>query len=76
MNEFIFFTLVPALFFVVLIFGAVGILSVLLAGAFDGKVAGDVFDKIFFASFIGICSTGILLLLTMGVSGLIMLFNF
>ena len=75
MNDFIFNTLVPALFFVTLLFGAIAFLSVLLSAVFDGKRAGEIFEKILFASFIGLGSTGILLLLTMSVSGLIMLCN-
>lgn len=75
MNDFIFNTLVPALFFVVLLFGAVAFLSVLLSAVFDGKRAGEIFGKILFVSFIGLGSTGIILMLTMAVSGLIMLCN-
>ena len=75
MNDFIFYTLVPALYFVVLLFGAIAFLSVLLSAVFDGKRAGKIFEKILFVSFIGLGSTGILLLLTMSVSGLIMLCN-
>ena len=75
MNEFVFNTLVPALYFIVLLFGAVALLSVLLSAVFDGKRARKIFEKILFASFIGLGSTGILLLLTMSVSGLIMLCN-
>jgi hypothetical protein len=75
MNEFVFNTLVPALYFIVLLFGAASILSVLLFAAFDGKRVSEIFDKIFFASVIGMCSNGILLLLTISVSGLIMLCN-
>lgn len=76
MNDFIFYTLCPALYFVVLLFGAIALLSVLLSAVFDGKRAGEIFEKILFASFIGLGSIGILLLLTMSVSGLIMLCNF
>jgi hypothetical protein len=75
MNEFVFYTVVPALFFIVLLFGAVSILSVILSALSDGKRAGDIFDNVFFASFIGLCSTGIILMLTMSISGLIMLCN-
>ena len=76
MNEFIYYTLVPALFYVVVLFGAVSMLSVLLEAAFENKPVGDVFDKIFFVSFCAMCSVGILLMLTMAVSGIIMLINF
>ena len=76
MNEFIYYTLVPALFFVVILLGVLSMLSVLLEAAFENKPAGDVFDKLFFVSFCAMCSAGILLMLTMAVSGLIMLINF
>jgi len=75
MNEFVFYTVVPALFFIVLLFGAVSILSVILSALSNGKRAGDIFDNVFFVSFIGLCSTGIILMLTMSISGLIMLYN-
>ena len=76
MNGFVFDKLVTALFFIVLLFGAVSILSVILSAVSDGKRAGEIFDKIFFASFIGLCSTGIIMMLTISVGGLIMLCNF
>lgn len=75
MNEFVFYTLVPALFYIALLFGAVSVLSVILSATSDGKRARDIFDTIFFASFIALCVTGIILMLTMSVSGLIMLCN-
>ena len=75
MNEFVFNTLVPALYFIVLLFGAASILFVILPAVFDGKRANEIFDTIFFVSFIGLCSSGMLLLLTMSISGLIMLCN-
>lgn len=76
MNDFVFYTLVPALFFVVLLFGALSMLSVLLEAVFENTPAGDVFDKIFFVSSCVMCSVSILLMLTMAVSGIIMLINF
>ncbi len=75
MNDFVFNTLVPALYFIVLLFGASSILFVLLPAVFDGKRANEIFDNMFFVSFIGLCSSGVLLLLTMSISGLIMLCN-
>ena len=75
MDEFVYCTLVPALFYVVVLFGALSMLSVLLEAAFEGKPAGDVFDKICFVSFCAMCSVGILLMLVMAASGLITLIN-
>jgi hypothetical protein len=63
------------MFYVVLLFGSVAFLSVILSAVFDGKRAGKIFEKILFASFIGLCSVGIIMMLTIAVGGLIMLCN-
>jgi NhaP-type Na+/H+ and K+/H+ antiporter len=75
MNDFVFNTLVPALYFIVLLFGAASILFVILPAVFGGKRVNKIFDTIFFVSFVGLCCSGVLLLLTMSISGLIMLCN-
>ena len=76
MSEFVFYEVVPALFSIVLLFGAAGILSAILSIFYNGNGVGNIFDNIFFVSFIGLCSSVVLLLLTMSISGLIMLCNF
>lgn len=75
MEMFIFYTLVPALYFVVLLFGAFCILFVALSWFYRGSAAGDVFDTLFIIMFGGLCIVGIILMVTMGVSGLVMLYN-
>jgi len=73
MNEFVFNTLVPALFFVLLLLGALCIVLVILSTFYSGRVAGDVFDTLFIIMFGCLCIVGVILMAATGVSGLVML---
>lgn len=73
MELFVFYTLVPALFYVVLLFGALCIVFVILSAIYSDRAAGDVFDTLFIIMFGGLCIVGIILMATMSISGLVML---
>lgn len=74
MEYFIHCTLVPTLYFIVLLFGALGILSIIISALCNNKV-GDFFDNVFIVAVGGICIVGIILMTVMGISGLVMLYN-
>lgn len=75
MNEFIYCTLVPSLYFNVLLFGALGILSLIICALSKSSNVCDFFDGVFIIAFGGMCIVGIILMMVMGISGLVMLYS-
>jgi hypothetical protein len=75
MNEFIYCTLVPTLYFIVLLFGALGILSLIICALSKSSKVCDFFDDVFIVAFGGVCIVGIILMMVMGISGLVMLYS-
>ena len=73
MELFVFYTLVPALFFVVLLLGALCVVFAILSALYCDSAAGDAFDTLFIIMFGGSCIVGIILMVTMSINGLVML---
>ncbi len=68
-------TIVLAMYFAILIFGGVSVLSLIISTFFSDTKIGKFFDGVLLVSVILIFTDAILLLLTLGVGGLIMLCN-
>lgn len=75
MEHFISCTLVPALYFTVLLFGALGILSLIICALCKSSNVCDFFDGVFIVAFGGMCIVGIILMMVMGISGLVILYS-
>lgn len=73
MELFVFYTLVPALFFAVLLLGALCVVFAILSALYSDSAAGDSFDTLLIIMFGGLCIVGIMLMVTMSISGLVML---
>ena len=69
------FDVVLAMYFAILLFGGISVLSLIISSFFDDTKIGRFFGGVLRASLILLFTDAILMLLTLGIGGLIMLFN-
>jgi len=67
--------IVLAMYFAVLIFGGISVLSLIISSFFDDTKIGRFFGGVLQVSLVLLFTDAILILLTLGIGGLIMLFN-
>lgn len=68
------FKVVLAMYFAILIFGGVSLISLIISTFFDDTKIGAFFDGVLRLSLILLFADAILMLLTLGIGGLIMYF--